>query len=128
MKWDRLNKGIDVSQYKFRASEWLLYDSTASSTRVFCVHTEKYILHLSKDYFFQVFQTFIYPQIYHKFIISIKFIQNIFWILIIDTSIKNIKLKQKFNLLLNIFLIQFYNILHQKINFYFEYMTKKEFL
>jgi len=94
MKWDRLNKGIDVSQYKSRASEWFLYDSTASSPRVFCVHIEKYILYLGKDY---LFQTFMYPQIYHKFIISIKFIQNIFRILI-DTSIKNIKLRQKFNL------------------------------
>jgi len=41
----------------------------------------------------------------------------------LNISIKNIKLKQiQFCLLLNIFLIQFYNILDQKINFYFEYM------
>jgi len=57
-------------------------------------------------------------QIYSKYILS----PNKLNISIIQ-SFKKIKLKQKFDLLLsNISLIQFYNILHQKINSYFEYM------
>lgn len=43
-----------------------------------CVHMEKYILHRSKSYLFQVFHEFIYPHIYHKCVTSIEFIRDTF--------------------------------------------------
>jgi len=57
-------------------------------------YTRKDTLHLSKDH---LFQKFIYPQICHKFTISVKFIRNILN-LKFNNSIKGIKLKQKFDL------------------------------
>ena len=41
------------------------------------IHSTYYSI-ASNNYLFQVFRKFIYPQIYHKFITSLKFIQNIF--------------------------------------------------
>lgn len=64
------------------------------------LHTERYVLHVSKCYLLQLFHkiiylltsSYVYLQIYSKFIISIKFIEHIFWVPIsLNTSIKNIK-------------------------------------
>lgn len=64
------------------------------------LHAERYVLHVSKCYLLQLFHkiiylltsSYVYLQIYSKFIISIKFIEHIFWVSIsLHTSIKNIK-------------------------------------
>jgi len=71
------------------------------------LHTENYILHLSKDYLFQVFQKFIYSQIYHvhhKHQVYSKYILNPDKL---NTLFKNIKLKQKFDL----FIIKYFFII-----------------
>jgi len=69
--------------------------------QVFQIHLSA---NLSRIYLFK-------HQIYSKYILNPNKL---------NISIKNIKLKQKFDLLSNVSLIQFYNILHQKINVYFQ--------
>jgi len=71
-------------------------------------YTERYILYLNKNYFFQIFQKFIsnLSQVHHKHQIYSNYILNPSKL----NSIKNVKLKQKFDL-------------SKKINSYFEYIT-----